>query len=214
MSVAVPALITGLAMLVLWFGVGRSTDAPTGPTAPVPSLGPGTRPPDIPIASVGQLQLRLPVDPEKVTAILFHAVDNTDAVPLAPLGPLRWDESPDAGRRGPSRGGVDVGARAGTVVFSPVDGRVLSVAAYVVRGQPAGYQIVISPTRALGLAVVISHIQQRLDTPLPPVGKVVKVGERLGEVADLSKVVDQEISAYSADSGNHVAIVVVRLKNP
>lgn len=215
-SVGVPALISGLAMLVLWIGIGRSSDGATTTAAnPVPALGPGARPPDIPIAAAGQVQLRLPVDPDRVTAVMFHPVDDPRALDLRPIGPLPWHEVPRDERRGAARGGVDVGARQGTMTYSPVDGTVLAVVPFVVRGRQKGSQFVIKPSNALGVAVLVTHVEPILGQNPPRVGATVQAGRTpLGQVSDLSDVVTQEISQFTADDGNHVAISVARLDNP
>lgn len=211
-----PALISGLVVLVLWVGIGRQS-GPAGTTDenPVPALGPGARPPDVPIAAAGQVQLRLPVDPGRVTAVAFHPVDDPAVLNLRPTGPLRWHEIPPDSRRGAPRGGVDVGAAAGTVVYSPVDGIVLAVVPFYIRGRQVGYQYVIRPSNALGVAVMVTHVEPMLDGKPLSVGARVQAGRtELGQVPDMSDVVTQEISQFTADAGNHVAIEVTRLDNP
>jgi murein DD-endopeptidase MepM/ murein hydrolase activator NlpD len=126
-SAGLPAAIAGLAVLVLWLGTGGLSSDAAAPRATTPAtkpISPGTRPPDIPIAKVGLVSLRLPVVRNQLTAIAFHPVDNPQAVEMDSAGSLDHHQSPRNGRPGPERGAVDVGAAAGTPVYSPVDGTV------------------------------------------------------------------------------------------
>jgi murein DD-endopeptidase MepM/ murein hydrolase activator NlpD len=214
MSLAVPAAVVGLIFAALWILTGASnTDdaATTTDPAPVSALGPGARPPDVPIAQAGLVDLRLPVDPERVTAIAFHATENPAAVELSPRGPITHHDAPRDGRAGPLRAAVDVGAPAGTLVYSPVDGQVTGRSDFVVRGQVQGYQVVITPPSSTGEAVVVTHVEPHPGTPTPRVGQAVRAGiTALGQVRDMGGVMEQEISRYTGDSGNHVTIEVVR----
>lgn len=210
LSVAIPAAISAVLMLVLWISGGRSTPTVEG-SAVVPPLGPGAKPPDIPIATAGQVQLRLPMDPDRVTAIGFHGVDDPRVLTLTPAGPLPWH---DMGGSGSGRAGVDVGARAGTVVYSPVDGRVIAVTAFVIRGRAMGRQYAISPSSDPGVVVVVNHVEDTLGEEPPTVGKNVQAGTTpLGQVVDVSGLAQQPIARYTAGEGNHVAITVARLAN-
>lgn len=212
---AAPALITGLAMLVLWVGAGGSTDETTAPAPAAAVLGPGARPPDVPIARAGQVELRLPVDAERLTAIAFHPVDDPRVIEMVPTGPLPTHDSPRNGRGGPARAVVDIGAPAGTLVYAPVDGIVTAVSDYVVRGQVIGRQYGIEPLTATGIVVMVTHVEDHPGTPKPSVGQAVQAGRTpLGQIKDLSGVMEQEISRFTADAGNHVSIEVVRLDGP
>lgn len=212
---ALPAVLTGLAMVVLWLGTGASNEDTTRLAAPAAALGPGGRPPDIPIARAGQVELKLPVDRARVTAIAFHALSNPRAVELEPVGPLDRHDSPRGDRSGPLRAAVDVGAHAGTMVYSPVDGIVTAVSEYVVRGRVVGLQIGIEPVAATGVVVMVTHVEQSPGTPPPKVGEAVQAGRTaLGQVPDLTGIFEQEISRFTADSGNHVAIEVTRIEGP
>lgn len=210
----VPALVTGLAMAVLWLGTGGPAESTT-PRTPAPALGPGERPPDLPIARAGQVELRLPIDPDRLTAVAFHPLDNPRVLELEPTGPIDHHDAPRNGRPGPARAGVDVGAPAGTMVYSPVDGIVSAVSDYIVRGRVIGHQIGIEPLAATGVVVMVTHVEDHPGTPRPSVGEAVQAGRTpLGQVPDLSGVFEQEISRFTADAGNHVSIEVARLDGP
>ena len=205
--------IAGLAVLVLWLGTGglsSDTASPVARPAATKRIAPGTRPPDIPIAKVGLVSLRLPVDPDRLTAIAFHPVDNPQAVEMEPEGSLDHHQAARNGRPGPERGAIDVGAAAGTPVYSPVDGEVAGLVPYVVQGQIQGSQITINPIQANGYAVVITHIEARPDGVLPPVGTAVTSGVTvLGQIRDFVGI-EQELAQFTSDSGNHVQIAVIR----
>jgi hypothetical protein len=111
----------------------------------------------------------------------------------------------DAGE-GPSTGSVDVGAVAGTDVYSPVDGKVVSIRPYVIDGHAYGSVIEIQPTSTPADVVTLTNLATAKGIV---VGSTVSAATtRLGSVVDLSKVLTQEISRYSSDAGNHVHIEV------
>jgi hypothetical protein len=214
MSLVVPVSLALLVVAVLLVGSGgdrRETPVAT----PAPALGPGGTPPDLVIARAGQIQLKLPVDRARVTAIAYHALDDPRAMELEPTGPIEHHDSPRGDRPGPARAGLDVGAPAGTMVYSPVDGIVVAVGRYVIRGRAVGLQIGIEPLAATGVLVMVTHVEPHPGTPVPRVGEAVQAGRTpLGQVPDLSAIVDQEISRFTADAGNHVAISVTRTAGP
>ncbi len=212
LSAAIPAIVVALLTAALWVVLGSSGETPGGETSVVEiPLGPGDRPKDIAIARAGLVELRLPVDQTRITAIAFHASDNPSAVELQPVGDLEYHTAPRDGRGGPERAGLDVGAPAGTLVFSPVDGVVVGVSDWILRGRVQGYQVSLEPQNAGDVLVVLTHLAPHAGSPRPRVGQAVRAGTSpLGEVLDLSGVVEQELAQFTADSGNHVAIEVVR----
>jgi hypothetical protein len=205
--------------LVLSSGAGPTSgingESVAGPVAP-PVAGPpqrAARPASaVVLATVAGLELRMPVDPVKTTAIVFRAVDDPMVVALDPAGDIGSDVAPSDGVDGPTTGSVDVGAAAGTAVVSPVDGTVASVAPYTVAGRPEGYQVAITPADASGVVVEINHLDPPVGGTTPTVGSPVRagVGPAIGQVRDFSKVAVQELAKYTSDSGNHVHLEVVR----
>ncbi len=211
LSAAVPAIVVALLTATLWVVLGGSDQDPGGITAAEIPLGPGDRPKDVPIARAGLVELKLPVDQTRITAIAFHASNNPTSVELQPIGNLEYHTSPRDGRPGPERAAVDIGAPAGTLVYSPVDAIVVGVSDWVLRGKVQGYQVSLEPQNAGDVLVVVTHIGPHAGSPVPSVGQAVRAGlTPLGQVLDLSGVVDQELSRYTADAGNHVAIEVIR----
>lgn len=210
-STLIPMAVAGVVTAALWIAL---SDRPPGgadtPTTPVPA-GPGGRPTPIPIARAALTQLRLPVERGRVTTIMFRPSGDPQAVALAPLGPMPNKTADRRGRTGPDRAAVDIGAPAGTRVYSPVDGTVIGVSDWVLRGTVVGIQVSIEPQSASDLAVVVTHIRPSESSPPVRVGTAVRAGITvLGQIVDLSGIIEQELARYSADSGNHVALEVIR----
>jgi hypothetical protein len=112
----------------------------------------------------------------------------------------------DSSGQGPSTGSVDVGAVAGTAVYSPVDGKVKGIAPYVIDGTTHGSVIEIQPTATPADVVTLTNLSA---DPGIAVGSPVSAAKtKLGTIVDLSKVLSQEMAKYTSDAGNHVHIEV------
>ena len=192
------------------------TEAPDGPPT-LQSLATGPE----------GLQLDVPITQRRITAIVYHGA-GAGLVALTPAGhqhnanlltrvsnlltgrdnstgPGFWIDSSGAG---PTTGSVDVGAVAGTSVYTPTDGRVVSVQPYVISGKAYGSVIQIQPTTAPTMLVTITNVKT---VPGIVVGKQVTAAEtKLGTVIDLSTVINQELANYTSDAGNHAHIEVDR----
>jgi murein DD-endopeptidase MepM/ murein hydrolase activator NlpD len=213
-SAAIPVVAVAVLALVLGVMGGGASEA-NGPLAspvPSPELGSGARPPELVIARAEGVQVHIPVDPERVTAMAFHPIDDASGVELAATGAVRIHQAPRDGRAGPATAGLDVGAPAGTTVYAPVDGVIASVSDYTVFGKVEGYEITITPSiAASGLVLRVTHLDEPPDGVRPNVGTPVRAGvTELGRVRDFSGVAQQEISKFTADSGNHVDLSLVR----
>ena len=207
-------MVAVLAVVLGVLGNGAASEA-VGPLAsPVPSsdLGTGARPPELVIARAEGVDIHLPVDPERVTAIAFHSIDDPSGVALESSGSVSVHQADRRGRVGPETAGLDVGAPAGTTVYSPVDGVIASVSDYMLSGRIEGYEITITPAiAASGLVLRITHLGDRDNGERPSVGTAVRAGVTpLGVVHDFSGVVDQELSRFTSDAGNHVDLELVR----
>ena len=148
-SAAIPVVIVAVLALVL--GVMGGGDPDAGPLAspvPSPELGSGARPPELVIARAEGVQVHIPVDPERVTAMAFHPIDDASGVEMEATGGVRIHQAPREGRAGPATAGLDVGAPAGTTVYSPVDGVIASVGDYTLFGKVEGYEVTITPSVA------------------------------------------------------------------
>ena len=209
------AIVAVLAVLLGVMG-GNATES-AGPLAspvPSPDLSSGARPPELIIARAEGVEVHLPVDPERVTAALFHPIDDLSGIALESSGAVTIHQADRNGRSGPETAGLDVGAPAGTAVYAPVDGVIASVSDYMVSGRIEGYEITITPAvAASGLVLRVTHLGDPDDGERPSVGTPVRAGVTpLGTVHDFSGVVDQELSQFTSDSGNHVDMELTRTR--
>jgi hypothetical protein len=176
------------------------------------------------VATTGPLRLQLPIAQARVTAVGYHgAGDGT--LRLAPLGTrgnkgwlgrlrdrifgsggdsLVWYQL--SGGDGPSTSSLDVGAAAGTDVFSPVDGTIVGIQEVVIDQRKHGVRIDIQPTSAPSLIVSVSGL--RADPALTVGSAVVAAKTRVGTLLDLAKVERMALAGYTQDAGNHVSLVV------
>jgi hypothetical protein len=172
----------------------------------------------------GALPLQLPVQQERLTAIGYHAPGD-GALALEPLGrkanegfvarlfhrvfgsgggKVRYYQL--SGGNGPATGSLDVGAPAGTDVYSPVDGTVVGISDYVLNGEQYGSRIDVQPAAAPSLLVSLTRL--RADPNLTVGSSVSSSSSKLGVVIDLSHVERQALAHYTHDAGNHVSIEV------
>jgi hypothetical protein len=218
--VAAVAVVT---LALTAFGTSPKRVASVAP-APAVRLLPAGKPQPMVLATLGDLQLQLPIPSSAVTAIGFHSAD-AGALALDPAGrqanegllarlgrklfggasggPVWYQIN---GGEGPRTSGVDVGAAPGTSVYSPVDGRIVGLTPYILDGRRYGTQIDIQPLRAPSLVVSLTHVKALKSLS---VGSTVTASEtRLGTVADLSGAEQQELARYTNDAGNHAEIEV------
>jgi murein DD-endopeptidase MepM/ murein hydrolase activator NlpD len=210
-SAAIPVAIVAVLALVL--GVTGGASEATGPLAsPVPELGSGARPPELVIARADDVEVHIPVDPDRVTAAAFHPINDPSGVAMTAASGFDIQQAGRDGRAGPDTAALDVGAPAGTAVYAPVDGTVASVAEYQVLGRIEGYEVTIAPTvAASGLLLRLTHLDPPATGELPSVGTPVRAGVTpLGRIRDFSAVVDQELAEFTSDSGNHVHMELIR----
>ena len=216
------AVVLLVTLLLTAFGTGQSK-APAAPARAAHAIPAGPPRPEV-VAMQGSLPLQLPVQQAGVTAIGFHAPSD-GALALEPLGhkanqgflsrlfhrvfggggsKVRYYQL--SGGSGPGTGSLDVGAPAGTDVYSPVDGTVVSVDDFVLNGEQYGSRIAIEPASAPSLLVSVTRL--RVDPNLGIGSTVSAASSKLGVMLDLSHVEHQELSRYSHDAGNHVSIEV------
>ena len=221
------ALIAVVAVATLALTAFNETTAPrVAVIAPAPAqrLLPVGSPQPLVIAKLGELRMLLPIPSSRVTAIGYHGAGD-GALALQPVGrqanegllarlghklfggssrgPIWYQVS---GGTGPHTGGLDVGAPAGTSVYSPVDGRVVGLTPYVIDARKYGERIDIQPARAPSVVVSLTHVSALGSLS---VGATVTASEtRLATVMDLTDVERQSLADYTNDSGNHVAIEV------
>jgi hypothetical protein len=216
-------ILTALALVTLIltaFGSGSpETASTTAASVPVAS---GVPPQPQVLATVGNLQIRLPIAGEAVTAIGFHGSD-AGAMELAPVGRQAnegllarlWRRIAGSSRQGPVwyqlEGGpgtevLDVGAAPGTDVYSPVDGTVVSISDNVIDGKAYGSSIDVRPTTAPSLIVTLNHLEP--DPSLAVGSPVLASSSKLGSVVDIAAVERQALAQHARAGGNNVAIDV------
>ena len=176
------------------------------------------------VATTGPLRLQLPIAQARVTAIGYHGAGE-GTLRLDPLGTrgnkgwlgrlrdrifgtggdsLVWYQL--HGGAGPSTSSLDVGAAAGTDVFSPADGTIVGIQDVVIDQRKHGVRIDIQPTSAPSLIVSVSGL--RADPALTVGSAVVAAKTRVGTLLDLAKVEQMALAGYTQDAGNHVSLVV------
>jgi hypothetical protein len=204
------------------FGSGSPRRAETVP-ASASRLLPGTPDPEI-VAAAGTLRIQLPVAQGALTALGYHG-GAEGALDLQPLGrqgnegllSRLWHRiagSPDddlvwyqlGGSAGPGTSVLDVGAPAGTDVYSPVDGTVVGLRDYVLSNRVYGARVDIRPSSAPSLVVSLTQIDP---DPALTVGSAVAEGtSKVGTIVDLSGVERQALARYTQDAGNNVSLEV------
>jgi hypothetical protein len=218
-------LSTALVLTLVLSAFGNGAPAVDPPTpASASRLLPGRTPTPQVVATVGTLQLNLPVAQDAVTAIAYHGA-RSGALSLSPVGrrgnegllgrlwhriagdgdaSLVWYQL--GSDQGPGTQALDVGAAAGTDVYAPVGGTVVGISDYVISNRSYGARIDIRPSDAPSL--VVSLTQLRPDPTLSVGSPVVAGASKLGTVVDLAAVERQALARYTQDAGNNVSVEV------
>jgi hypothetical protein len=188
---------------------------------PASQLVPSPPPRPLKLASRGPVILYVPIDRARITAIVYHRMEGSDTLDLTPSGKLlnagivdrierqiigSTATGPDYFIAAGSTASVDVGAGAGTQVYSPVNGTIVGITPMILNGAAWGSQLSIQPQADPGVVVVVSQVYV---DPALRIGQQVTASQEptlLGTVADLSKVLKMELARYTADSGNHAHI--------
>jgi hypothetical protein len=179
------------------------------------------------------VDLHLPVPMRKLTEIGFHQASYAWALPMKtsmkdaklskvaktkttgrnlakqPTGPdgimtgyvLRmWRNRP-----GKPNTAADVGAKAETVVLSPVTGTVVRIKSYKLYGRYSDYEMHIVPDDTSGIDVVMIHLTDlsckagdRVEAGVTPVAKIRKFSDKFHD----------QLSDYTKDAGDHVHLQV------
>ncbi len=203
---------------------GGPSSVQTAAVLPPAAVVPAGPPSPQVVATQGALRLQLPIARSEVTAIGYHGAGDA-SLALAPVGHqgnegfltrlvhkvfggggsgLTW-YALDGGT-GPATGELDVGAAAGTDVYSPVDGTVVGLTPFVLDGHAYGQRIEIQPSDAPSVVVAVTNLAP--DPSLTVGSTVASATSRLGTVLDLARVEQQALARYTQDAGDHVAITV------
>jgi hypothetical protein len=218
--IGVVAVLALLAVLLSAFGSGSPSPTVTT-SAPAPAAV-GVPPEPEVLATVSNLQIRLPIAAGAVTAIGFHGSE-AGAMELDPVGRQAnegllarlWRRIAGSSQDGPVwyqlQGGpgtevLDVGAAPGTDVYSPVDGTVVSISDHVIDGKAYGSDIDVRPTTAPSLIVTLTHLEP--DPSLAVGSPVLASSSKLGTVVDVAAVEQQALARVARSRGNNVAITV------
>jgi hypothetical protein len=212
--------VLGVATLLLTaFGDGGDGSAVAPIPAPLPltSVPPETQM----LATVGNVRIQSPVAQGGVTAVGFHGSDD-GALVLHPVGPqanegllarlwrrIRGSSSSGLGwyqLEGGEPRTLDVGAVAGTDVYSPVDGTVVALRDHVIAGRTVGAEIELRPTSAPSLVVTVENV--RPDQALTVGANVASGSSKLGRVIDIRRHEKQALARFAPDGGNNVSIEV------
>lgn len=210
-----------ITLLLTAFGDNRgsapSSVTTTASAAPITSL----QPEPLVLATIGNLRVQSPIAQDGLTAVGFH--DSQDgALVLQPVGPQAnegllarlWHRMTGSSRTGfpwyQLEGGalrtLEVGASAGTDVYSPVDGTVVAIRDHVVSGRPMGSELELRPSAAPSLVVYLQNV--RPDPALTVGANVAAGSSKLGTVVDISSIERQSLAGYAGDAGNNVSIQV------
>jgi murein DD-endopeptidase MepM/ murein hydrolase activator NlpD len=222
----IAGLLVGTAVLVIVLLAAFSSPPPSfQASSPGDSslLATGRPLPQV-IALQGDARIQLPVSQESVTALGYHG-SSAFSLPLEPIGSqvneglfsriihrLAGDDTSGvtyyqlSGGSGPQTGALDVGAPAGTAVYAPVDGTVVSIRDVVLDGKLYGHRIDIVPNDAP--SVVVSITRLRADPALTVGSPVTAATSKIGVVLDLSRAEEQALARVTHDPGNHVTIEV------
>lgn len=201
---------------------------PEGAAAPV-IVNPSASSEEVVVARVQDIDVLLPVARPVTTAVAYHAVDNDGAVPFVPNGDrvsggglserladvfaggggVRYYlATKSGGRRSSSTAGLDVGAVPGSGVVSPIDGRVVAIKRYRILGRYNDVELKIQFAGDPSLILVVTHLAE----PRASIGDTVVRGKTaLGTVRGFPASLDQALSRYTSDNGDHVQLMVLRI---
>ncbi len=229
--VALAAAVT-LVVLAVWaaYAIPGQTPGKVPQSAGLPAADPSAGDAgQVVVASVEGVDVVLPVARDMTTAVAYHPVDYEGTVPFSPAGErlsggglgqavadvfggggaVQYYLMDGAGTQtSPTTSGLDIGAVPGATVVSPVDGKVTGIKQYRILGRYADVEIDIQLARDPSLLLVVTHIVR----PQVALGDVVGRGETvLGEVRGLPPQLDQALSRYTSDTGDHVQLMTLRV---
>lgn len=224
-------LAVTLVSLAVWAAAALPTATPAKvpQAAAGPTFGASPVSDQIVIAHVGEVPIVLPVPGEATTAVAYHPVGTPDAVAFSPEGECvsggglgrrladifksgggvqYYLIEGEGGNASDPTAGLSVGAVPGSTVVSPVDGVVTAVKEYELLGRHADVEIDIRLCADPTLMLVLTHVA----------GVHVKPGEQLvagetpvGEVRAFADELDQALSRFTSDNGDHVQLMVLRV---
>jgi hypothetical protein len=175
------------------------------------------------LATIGNLNIQLPVAAASLTAIGFHGASE-GSLSLQPVGRQAnegllarlWRNIVGQRRSFPRwyqlEGGppgtnvLDVGTPPGTDVFAPITGSVIAVSDLVIGGRNVGSRIDVRPSVAP--SVMVSVMNVNADPSIAVGTPVVVATSKLGTAVDVAAVEKQALAAHAPNGGNNVSIAV------
>ena len=230
-AVALVVLVT-LIVLAVWaaYAIPAETPARIPAAAALPTFGESpSSPEELVVARLEGVDVIMPVPLEASTAVAYHSVDNSNTVPFSPSGErlsggsigeklgdifagggdLRYYlMGPDGNDVSSSTSGLDIGAVPGSPVTSPVTGKVIAVKKYSILGRYEDVEVDLQVADDPSLVVMITH----LGKPQVEIGDAVRAGDTaLGVVRGFPVTLDQALSRYTSDTGDHLQLVALRV---
>jgi murein DD-endopeptidase MepM/ murein hydrolase activator NlpD len=224
------AVLATLIVLAVWaaYALPQQTPARVPQNAGLPSIDRSSATAtSVVVAKVEDFDVLLPVATDATTAVAYHPVDNSKTVAFSPagdrlgggnLGQKLADIFAGGGGiqyylmgghgNSSSTAGLDVGAVPGSPVIAPVSGKVTAIKKYSILGRYGDVEIDIRLASDPSLLMEVTHIV----SPKVQIGDVVASGEQvLGAVRGFPAGLDQGLSRYTSDTGDHVQLVVLRV---
>jgi murein DD-endopeptidase MepM/ murein hydrolase activator NlpD len=230
-AVALVVLVT-LIVLAVWaaYAIPAQTPARIPASAALPTLGESpSSPEDLVVARLEGVEVLMPVPLEASTAVAYHSVDNANTVPFSPTGDrlsggsigerlgdifagggeLRYYlMEGDGDDVSSSTSGLDIGAVPGSPVTSPVSGKVIAVKKYSILGRYDDVEVDLQVADDPSLVLMITHLAK----PRVEIGDTVRAGNStLGVVRGFPAALDQALSRYTSDTGDHLQLVALRV---
>ena len=228
--VALAVLVT-LILVAIWvaYAMPGQTPAQVPQSAAQPTIGSTVQPDHaVVVAHVEGTEVLLPVAQEVTTAVAFHPVDNSGTVAFGPVGDRLGGGSlgqkladifaggggikyylmaGNGGESSSSTAGLDVGAVPGSPVVSPVDGKVTAIKKYSILGRYSDVEVDIRLADDPSLLLLVTHVAG----PKVQIGDVLQRGTTtLGSVRGFPSSLDQALSQYTSDNGDHVQLLMLR----
>lgn len=182
---------------------------------------------DTVLAEAAGLSISSPIRPEEITGLGYHP-EGESLIEMSPRGEnlsanaflglltagstpeeIRYHVMPPASRLGSRTGALDVGAEAGTKVYSPINGTVVAIRPDPVL-QEGAKVVEIKPVDAPELRVSVSLVGD-IEAEVGPKSPVTAGITALGSVADSAEVLRPQLADYTSGSGNHVTVSASRV---
>lgn len=230
---AVVFTVLFIAVFVIYFVVARSSNKPSD-TSDKQSVVPDNKlkkktKKDILLAYNDKIKIYMPYDNKEFTGLGYHSAFNPLAQNFTPIGReintkkmprekafsilrntknISYAKMSRSSRNGRQFSSIDIGAKAGAIVKSLVNGKVALVRKYKLYGYIDDYEIHIFPDGYKDRHLVIIHIA---DIKVKK-GDIVKRGKTpLARVRRLSSRIKNQLREYTKEKGDHIHVQVNKL---